>query len=68
MNFLFHAPRQAELLAVNTLERRQCAWQEMRQKVQEAEADLAAGRVGPFDAEQTKRALRERLRQEGVSE
>jgi len=54
--------------AVNTLERRQRAWQEMRQKVQEAEADIAAGRVGPFDAEQTKRAVRERLREKGITE
>ncbi len=52
--------------AMDTLERRQRGLQEVRQMVREADADLAAGRVGPFDADQTKREVRERLRMEGV--
>lgn len=41
--------------AMDTLERRQRGLQDVRQMVHEADADLAAGRVGPFDAERTKR-------------
>lgn len=52
--------------AMDTLEKRQRGLQELRQLTQEAEADLEAGRVGPFDAEQTKRAVREQLRQAGI--
>ena len=52
--------------AMDTLERRQHGLQEIRQMVREADEDLAAGRVGPFDADHTKRLVRERLRQEGI--
>jgi len=54
--------------AMDSLERRQRGLEQLRQQVQEAEADIAAGRVGPFDAEQTKLNVRERLRQEGITD
>lgn len=54
--------------AMDSLERRQRGLEQLRQQVQEADADIAAGRVGAFDAEQTKRNVRERLRQEGVTD
>ena len=54
--------------AMDTLERRQAALQGVRGMVQEADADLAAGRVGPFDSDQTKQAVRERLRKEGITD
>lgn len=52
--------------ALDTLEKRQRGLDELRQMVREADADVAAGRVGPFDAEETKRAVRDRLRQHGI--
>ena len=54
--------------AMDSLERRQRGLEQLRQQVKEAEADIAAGRVGPFDAEQTKRNVRERLSQEGITD
>jgi hypothetical protein len=36
--------------------------------VREADEDIAAGRVGTFDAEETKRVVRERLAQHGVTD
>jgi hypothetical protein len=35
--------------------------------VREADADMAAGRVGPFDADETKAAVRQRLRAQEIS-
>lgn len=54
--------------AMDKLEKRQRGLQQLRQLTQEAEADLEAGCVGPFDAEQTKRAVREQLRQAGIGD
>jgi antitoxin ParD1/3/4 len=54
--------------AMDSLERRQRGLEQLRQQVQEADADIVAGRVGPFDAEQTKRNVRERLSQEGITD
>ncbi len=54
--------------ALDTLEKRQHGLKELRQMVREADDDIAAGRVGPFDAEQTKRAVRERLSQHGITD
>ena len=54
--------------ALNTLEKRQRGLQELRQMVREADDDIAAGRVGPFDAEETKRAVRQRLNQQGITD
>ena len=53
--------------ALDTLEKRQCGLKELRQMVKEADDDIAAGRVGPFDAEETKRAVRNRLSQRGIT-
>lgn len=54
--------------AMDTLERRQRGLQELRQIVQEADAEILAGLVGPFDATATKRAVRERLREQGITD
>ena len=54
--------------ALNTLERRQQGLVELRHMIEEAEEDIAAGRVGPFDTASTKHAVRERLRDHGVSD
>ena len=54
--------------ALNTLEKRQHGLGELRQMIEEAEEDIAAGRVGPFDIAATKQAVRERLRDHGVSD
>lgn len=62
----YQTPEDVLRAAMDTLERRQHGLQEIRQMVKEAEDDLAAGRVGPFNAEETKRAVREQLRQEGI--
>ena len=40
--------------AIGTLERQQQGIQELQAKVREAEDDVGAGRVAPFDAEETK--------------
>lgn len=52
--------------AMATLESRQRGLQQLRQMVADADGDLAAGRVGPFDAQETKRSVRERLERQGI--
>ena len=52
--------------AMASLESRQRGLQQLRQMVNDAEGDLAAGRVGLFDAEETKRAVRDRLERQGI--
>jgi len=47
--------------AINTLEKRQRGLRNLQDMVREADEDIAAGRVGPFDADKTKAAVRERL-------
>ena len=54
--------------AIDTLEKRQFGLKELQAMVAVADADVAAGRVGPFDAEETKRAVRERLAQNGITD
>lgn len=54
--------------ALDTLEKRQRGLKELREMVREADDDIAAGRVGPFDADETKRAVRERLSQHGITD
>ena len=54
--------------ALDTLEKRQRGLREVRQMIREADDDIAAGRVAQFDAEDTKRAVRERLRQHGITD
>jgi antitoxin ParD1/3/4 len=54
--------------AIDTLEKRQFGLKELQAMVAEADAEIAAGRVGPFDAEETKRAVRERLAQNGITD
>lgn len=47
--------------ALDALERRQQSLQRLREMVREAEEDVAAGRVGCFDAEATMRAVMARV-------
>lgn len=54
--------------ALSALEKRQRGLQELRRMVGEADDDILAGRVGEFDGEATKRQVRARLSQRGVSE
>jgi putative addiction module CopG family antidote len=54
--------------AMNTLEKRQRGLQELQHMVREAQDDIDAGRIGPFDADETKRAVRQRLGQHGVAD
>ena len=54
---------EAEVLraAIDTLEKRQRGLRSLRDMVREADDDIAAGRVGPFDADKTKLAVERRL-------
>jgi putative addiction module CopG family antidote len=54
--------------ALDSLEKRQRGLSELRAMIQVADADVAAGRVGPFNAEETKQAVRQRLRQHGITD
>ena len=52
--------------AIDTLEKRQQGLGRLRQMVQAAEAEIAAGRVGEFDSAATKDIVRQRLLQNGA--
>ena len=52
--------------AIDTLERRQRGLRKLQDMVREADEDIAAGRVGPFDADKTKAAVRNRLEAQGI--
>jgi antitoxin ParD1/3/4 len=52
--------------ALDTLEKRQRSLAELRQMVAEAEADVAAGRVGTFDREELVRQVRCDLAARGI--
>ena len=54
--------------AIDTLERRQHGLRKLQEMVREADEDIAAGRVGPFDADKTKAAVRERLEARGIKD
>ena len=64
----FRVPEDVLREALDALEHRQRGLAEIRRQVAEAHADVASGRVGPFDAERTKQAVRRRLREHGVSD
>lgn len=65
-----HFTTESEVLreALDTLEKRQRGLQQLREMVKEADEDIASGRIGPFNAEDTKRAVRERLGQQGIED
>lgn len=48
--------------AIDTLEKRQRGLSQLQQMISEADEDIAAGRVAVFNADETKAAVRERLR------
>lgn len=52
--------------ALDTLERRQESLARLKEIVAEAEADIAAGRVGPFDREALKQQVRAELAAKGI--
>ena len=52
--------------AIDTLERPQRGLETIRNMVREAEEDIAAGRVGPFDRDETKRDVEERFEAHGT--
>lgn len=52
--------------AIDTLEKRQRGLREIRDMIRQADDDIAAGRVGPFNAEETKNAVRKRLQARGI--
>lgn len=54
--------------AMEALERRQRGLKQLREMVAVAEDDVAAGRVGTFDREDIKRAVRERLAEKGITD
>ncbi len=49
------------------MEKRQRTLRELREMVREADEDIAAGRVGPFNADETKLAVRKRLEEFGIT-
>ena len=51
--------------AIDTLERRQRGLRKLQDMVREADEDIAAGRVGPFDSDKTKAAVKQRLAAQG---
>jgi putative addiction module CopG family antidote len=54
--------------ALATLERRQHGLSQLREMVAVAEADEAAGRIAPFNREDVKRDVHERLEKRGIRE
>ena len=52
--------------ALASLEHRLNVTERLRREVQQADDDIAAGRVAEFDAEKTKLAVRERLTSFGI--
>jgi hypothetical protein len=48
-------------VGVDELERRQKSLQRLQAMVREAEADIAAGRVGPFNAKETIHTVQSRI-------
>ncbi len=54
--------------AIDTLERRQKGFARLQEMVREADEDILQGRVGPFDARETKAAVRARLEAHGIGD
>ena len=54
--------------AIDTLEKRQRGLERIRAMVREADLDIAAGRIAPFDADESKRIVRQRLADYGIRE
>lgn len=51
--------------ALSSLEHRMSAVEKLRTDIQQADEDIALGRVAKFDADKTKRAVRKRLADHG---
>lgn len=62
----FHTEEEVLREAMNVFERHQAGLKALRDTIQEAEDDIAWGRVARFDVEKTKQAIRERLQQRGI--
>ena len=52
--------------AIDTLEKRQRGLAAVREMVREADKDIASGRAGPFQADETKNVVRIRLEEHGT--
>ena len=63
---LFETEDEVLRAAIDTLEKRQRGLRVLRDMVREADDDIAAGRVGAFDPDETKRAVNKRLQAHGI--
>lgn len=63
----FDSEEQVLREAIEALERRQQGVAKLRQMIDAAQADVAAGRIGPFDREALKRDVRDRLAEQGIA-
>lgn len=54
--------------AMDTLERRQKGLARLQEMVREADEDILQGRVGPFNAHETKASVRARLEAHGIGD
>ena len=54
--------------AIDSLEKRQHGLEKIRVMVREADLDIVAGRIAPFDAEESKRIVRQRLADHDIRE
>jgi putative addiction module CopG family antidote len=62
----FQSEEQVLREALAALERRQQGLARLKRLVDDAEADVAAGRIGPFDRDELKREVRAQLAARGV--
>jgi putative addiction module CopG family antidote len=63
---LFETAEDVVREAIDTLEKRQRGLRALRDLVREADEDIAAGRAGPFNADETKSAVKMRLQAHGI--
>jgi antitoxin ParD1/3/4 len=62
----FQSEEQVLREALSALEKRQRSLAKLKALVGEAEADVTAGRVGPFDRDELKREVRAHLAAQGI--
>ena len=62
----FQSEEQVLREALAALDKRQLGLAKLKTLVDEAEADVAAGRVGPFDRDHLKREVRAHLAAQGI--
>lgn len=62
----FQSEEQVLHEALATLEQRQQSFARLSELVRQAEDDVAAGRIGPFDRDELKREVRAQLESQGL--